>query len=244
MVMTTEVVNAKKCGGKKKDAPEGPAPRVFGNLSLADDATAYLQRSDITGVILAGGKSRRMGVNKALLDIDGQPLIARIFDVVAELFREVIIVTNTPDIYQFLGCRMVPDVYPGCGSIAGIHSGLLACHTEKICVVPCDAPFVSPSLLEFLCDIDADYDAIIPRSGHGMEPLQAVYRRTCVAAFEKAIATQTYALHKVLRDLHCRYLEPEEYRHISDAGLSFCNLNHPSDYQALTPEGGDCCKFS
>ena len=116
----------------------------------------------ITGVILAGGQSRRMGRNKALLDMGGICLIEQSFQVLANLFHEVVLITNTPDEYAFLNCRCLPDIYPGVGSIAGLHSALHNSATERIFVVPCDMPFLNSSLISLLCQSDPAYDAVVP----------------------------------------------------------------------------------
>src|SRR3954469_4803909 len=101
-------------------------------------------------IILSGGKSSRMGTNKALLKINEKTNIKRITDTLKVLFNDIILVTNDPEDYQFLGVKMVSDHYPGQGPLAGVHAGLLASPHETNFVVACDMPFVSVGLAELL----------------------------------------------------------------------------------------------
>src|SRR5450631_2052532 len=104
----------------------------------------------VTGVILAGGASSRMGKNKALMKIGEQTLIERVYAIMASLFPDVIIVTNTPELYAFIPSRTAADLYPGSGSLAGLHAGLSAGSTERIFVAACDMPFLNPTLIRLL----------------------------------------------------------------------------------------------
>ena len=128
----------------------------------------------ITGVILAGGASSRMGSNKALLPYRGGRFIEAIHRKLAGLFDEVLVVTNTPDQYAFLPCRKVADEFEGMGALAGIHAGLR--HSASgIFVVACDMPYLNSDLILHLVSRAPGFDAVIPRTDAGYEPLHAIY---------------------------------------------------------------------
>lgn len=187
----------------------------------------------ITGVILAGGASSRMGRNKALLMVDGMPLIEKIHRTMAQLFRDVVLVTNTPEVYAFLPCRTVEDIYPGFGSIAGLHAGLAASSEEWIFVTACDAPFINPDVIRMLSAASAGYDAVVPISKGGKEPLHALYGRRCLTEVEQVIRQGDRQLLILLDRVRTRYVTPEELASIPGAELSFCNVNTPDEYAAM-----------
>src|SRR5919108_2948434 len=102
------------------------------------------------GIILAGGQSRRMGQDKALMALRGRTLIQRVMDALAPICDELILVTNTPDPYAHLALRMIPDAFPGAGSLGGLYSGLAAMIAEQAIAVACDMPFLNSELLRYL----------------------------------------------------------------------------------------------
>ncbi|HFD40695.1 MAG TPA: molybdenum cofactor guanylyltransferase, partial [Anaerolineae bacterium] len=119
----------------------------------------------ISGIVLAGGQSRRLGRDKALLEIEGRPLLARTVHTLAALSDDLIVVTNAPERYAPLGLpvRFVADEKPGIGSLMGLYSGLKAAHHPYALVVACDMPFLNPALLRYLLSLTAGYDIVIPR---------------------------------------------------------------------------------
>lgn len=187
--------------------------------------------SGVTGVILAGGASSRMGKNKALLKIGELFLVERVYASIAALFHDVILVTNTPDIYAFIPCPKVPDIYPGAGSIAGLHSGLKASATERIFVVACDMPYINADLIRFLCQGVEAYDAVVPldRSGR-MEPLHAVYAKSALIAMQESIELGGKSLINLLDRVSTRKVPNELFQYIPGAEESFRNLNTPDEY--------------
>ncbi|QEM67039.1 molybdenum cofactor guanylyltransferase [Geobacter sp. FeAm09] len=187
----------------------------------------------ITGVILAGGASSRMGRNKALLTLDGMPLIEKIHRTMAQLFRDVVLVTNTPEVYAFLPCRTVADVYPGFGSIAGLHAGLAASSDEWIFVTACDAPFINPEVIRMMAAVSPGHDAVVPISEGGKEPLHALYGRRCLAEVEHLIRQGDRKLLILLDRVRTRYVTSEELASIPGAERSFCNVNTPDEYAAM-----------
>ena len=188
----------------------------------------------VTGVILAGGTSTRMGSNKALLDVDGSPIITRSYRTLASLFHEVIIVTNTPDDYAFLPCRKVPDIYPGIGSIAGLHSALAHSRTERTFVAACDMPFIDPAVIRHLCQLQqSGYDAVVPFSEGGQEPLHAVYTSACKEIFESAIRQGERKILDILAQMNTRLVPYEEIKGVNGSKTSFLNVNTPEEYERI-----------
>ena len=142
----------------------------------------------VTGIILAGGKSRRFGENKALSKFQGERLIERLIRSVREVTEDVLIVTNTPDEYAFLELPMTGDLIPDCGSLGGIYTGLKTMQTPYGICIACDMPFVEPSLLRYMVDYaDGAYDVIVPMSDYGFEPMCAVYGDACITPIEQKL---------------------------------------------------------
>jgi FdhD protein len=188
----------------------------------------------VTGVILAGGLSRRMGKNKALLEVAGSPIITRIYRTLASLFHEVIVVTNSPLDYDFLPCRKVPDIYPGCGSIAGLHSALAHSRTAHSFVTACDLPFLNPDIIRYLCDLrSGDYDAVVPFSEGGQEPLHAVYLSACKDVFENAIQQGERKILDILGRINIRQVTHDEVQSAGGQKTSFMNVNTPEEYEGI-----------
>ena len=176
-----------------------------------------------------------MGTNKAMLLVDNVPIIARSYQTLARLFHEVIIVTNTPQEYEFLPCRKVPDVFPGVGSVAGLHSALAHSSTERTFVTACDMPFIEPDPIRHLCELQqSGYDAVIPFSAGGQEPLHAVYFATCIESFENAIRNGERKILDILTSMNTRLVSWDEIRRVSGSVRSFLNVNTPEEYEAIS----------
>ena len=191
--------------------------------------------SDVTGVILAGGVSRRMGRNKALMKIGNQALIERVYATMAALFPDIIIVTNTPELYEFLPCRKIADIYPGAGSIAGLHAGLSASSTERVFVAACDMPFLNPELIHLLFYNCKDYDAVVPLNSTGLlEPLHAFYAKSVLHATQQAIERGDKSILNLLDTLRTKIIASDLFKVISGAEESFRNLNTPDDFARVT----------
>src|SRR5512135_2970118 len=143
-----------------------------------------------TIVIQAGGESRRMGQNKALLPFHGQPLIERVVKRLKSSADELILTANQPELFQFLGLPIFPDLIPGKGSLGGLYTALSAAHFPLVAVVACDMPFINPALLvaEQNLLVQGSWDVAIPRSEEGLEPLHAVYRKdACLTPIRRAL---------------------------------------------------------
>ena len=194
-------------------------------------------RSDLalSGVILAGGRSTRLGRDKALLELEGRPLITRTLDVLVQLTDDLIIVTNRASHLFPRSARVVADRYIGAGVLAGVHAGLLAARGELALVVACDMPFLNLDLLRYIISLARDADVVVPR-WTDVEPLHAVYRpAACLGPIERALARGERRIVSFYRDevreVRVRYVERAEITRFDPQGLSFFNVNGPEDWE-------------
>lgn len=207
---------------------------VYSHPELVEPYPDNNKIEGVTGVILAGGSSRRMGTNKALLKMCDTPLIEGVYRTLAALFHEVIIVTNTPEDYAFIPCRKVTDIYPDTGAIAGLHAGLAASRTERVFVAACDMPFLKPDLIRQLCGCTEEVDAVVPVNGEGLrEPLHAVYKRSVLETARQVIEQGEKSILVVLDRIRTRLITPEAVCSITAAEESFRNVNTPEEYGGL-----------
>jgi molybdenum cofactor guanylyltransferase len=187
----------------------------------------------VCAAILAGGKSRRMGTNKALVHCHGVPMIRRVAECALSITDEVILCANDPDLYSFLKLPVVRDRCPGCGPLAGLHSAFLASERNHVLLLACDLPNVTVALLERLVSCVADYDAVIPvTSDNRPHPLCAVYSRTCRDQVEVHLGRGRYKVLDLFSDtpLRARFL-PSSEMNLQDSLLD--NLNSPDDLKKL-----------
>jgi len=206
-------------------------------------ATADRVMSDsMTGVILAGGESRRMGVDKSFLDLGGRPIIEHVVDILTESFPRVFIITNDPDKYERFGVPMLPDVIPGVGTLGGIHAGLHSLEDRAAFFVASDMPFIRPGVIDYLTDAFHDTDAVVPCLAGYYEPLLAVYSKECLVHAERAIAEQKRRPVEFLEGVRMRKVLEDELCPIDPGLLSIFNINTPDDYvracELYEEEGG------
>jgi FdhD protein len=191
----------------------------------------------VTGVILAGGQSSRMGSNKALLPYRGGRFIEAIHRQLSALFDDVIIVTNNPEQYGFLECRTVPDLFPGMGALAGLHAGLAHSRTPYVFAVACDMPYLLDGLIARMAAMaDGLTDVVIAESGQGVEPLHALYSRRCLDPMARSLAAGKRRIMDFFPEVRVQRLPAEEVVLLDPEGRSFSNINTPSDYFALRGE--------
>jgi molybdopterin-guanine dinucleotide biosynthesis protein A len=196
--------------------------------------------------ILAGGKSRRMGQDKALMPFLGRPLILRIFERLQSLSNEVFVMTGRPAELAFLGIPIHSDsVLPGQGSLVGLYSSLLTATKPLVAVVGCDMPFANPDLFEYERDVmtTSDADVVIPSTSNGLEPLHAVYRReTCLPVLQAELEAGERKIIAWFPKVKVHVLPDEVTAKYNPNQLAFWNLNTPEDFrlaeaQARSEEG-------
>jgi molybdopterin-guanine dinucleotide biosynthesis protein A len=182
-------------------------------------------------IILAGGKSTRMGTNKALLKIQDTPNVERIVNVLRPNFPHQVLVTNDPNPYHFLGVKTVKDYFPGKGPLAGIHAGLAASPYEVNVSAACDMPFVSAELAKALVEKSHHYDAVIPVIGGMQQPLFAVYKKTLIDVIEEKIKSDQLRMKDLLRVVNVLYVTEQELKVEDNFERIFFNMNHPHEYE-------------
>ncbi len=189
-----------------------------------------------SAVILAGGKSRRMGRNKALLDFGGETLIERILRILGQAFDDVLISANDTENYEFPGAVVVPDVFVEGGSLAGIHAGLLRARADQCFFVACDMPFINIGLIRFLSGFTNDYDVVIPQSRYGvesrtgLEPLHAFYSCRCLPHIEEQLRRKNPKIVDFFPKVRVREVAPEEMQEYDPDQLFHFNINTEEDF--------------
>ncbi|SRR5579883_425107 len=184
----------------------------------------------VTPIVLAGGAGTRLGgVNKALVEIGGRPVVDRLLDALRPLADDIVLVNNDGSLAGIPGTRIVPDAEPGAGPLMGLYSGLRAVRTPLALAVACDMPFVSTALCRGLVALAADHDAVVPVLGEQPEPLHAVYRVTCVAAIEGALAEGRRRANSFFDTVRVRYVGEDALRAWDPELRSFLNVNRPDD---------------
>lgn len=185
-------------------------------------------------VIQAGGESRRMGQNKALLPFRGRPLIERVVNRLSPFTDELILTANHPELYQFLGLPSYPDLIPGKGALGGLYTALSAAHFALVAVVACDMPFVNPQLLTAERDLlsEGGWDVVIPRSAEGLEPLHAVYRKdACLPQIRRALDEGRLRMDSWFSDVKVREMSLEDIAVHDPEFRSFMNVNTPEEFR-------------
>jgi molybdopterin-guanine dinucleotide biosynthesis protein A len=195
-----------------------------------------VNETGISGIILAGGKSRRMGHDKAFLELGGRSLIEIVLERIRAVAAEIIVVTNTPQRYAHLAARLVSDIYPGVGTLGGIHAGLTAATCDRALVVGCDMPFLNPPLLAYQASLAAHYDVVVPRMDGLLEPLHAVYSRACLPLIEAKINAGQWQAFSFYPQVRVRHVERDEMAHFDPELLSLWNVNTPEDWQRVVQE--------
>lgn len=186
----------------------------------------------VTGVVQAGGKSTRMGGRpKALLDLGGRRIIERVVDVVARVVDEVLIVTNTPELYADLGVPLVPDVFPDHGSLGGIYSGLSAASGDAAFTVACDMPFLHADVARLVVDRAADADVVVPRVGDQLETLHACYAKSCLAPIEQRLRAGRLKIVGFFPDVRVLEIPETEVARYREPEIVFMNVNTPEELE-------------
>jgi molybdopterin-guanine dinucleotide biosynthesis protein A len=186
----------------------------------------------LTLAILAGGKSHRMGQDKAIMPFNGDVLICRVLDRLGGLASEVIVIAPEFQEYLSLGIRITPDLYPGCGPLGGLYTALFSASRLAVAVVACDMPFVNSDLFTYQQDIlfSDNVDVVVPSSQRGLEPLHAIYQReSCLPAVREALDAGEKRLISWFPRVRVRILASEETSPFDPLGLMFLNVNTPEE---------------
>ncbi|MBW2119793.1 MAG: molybdenum cofactor guanylyltransferase [Deltaproteobacteria bacterium] len=189
--------------------------------------------NDITGVILAGGKSSRYGTNKALAKINGIPLIENVIRVMGSLFQDLVLITNTPDEYAYLELPMYEDLIKGLGPIGGIYTALNSITNDAGFFVACDMPSLNPDLIRHMVGIRDDFDVVVPEIAGKVEALHALYARGCIPAVRRLIELREYQVFRFFPGVSVRHVQENELRRFDPELKSFFNVNKPDELGRL-----------
>jgi len=176
----------------------------------------------LTGIILAGGKSSRMGREKGLVDFLGKPLIQYGIDLLSRYTERILISSSNPDYLSF-GFEMVPDPVAGQGPAAGIAAALKSSRSVWNIVIACDLPFLQPELIDCLLENASSYQAVVPVHNGVMEPLAGIYHQKLAGHFETALTAGDLALHRILHRSKAKYQDVSQL--IQKYPMLFTNFN-------------------
>ena len=203
-------------------------------------SNARKESGRVTGVILAGGASRRMGENKALIQLGDDSLIGHVIRRIRPVTDELLLITNTPDEYTHLGLPMHSDIVSDAGALGGVYTGLMAASHDAVLCVACDSPFLAPKLLTYLISLLGDYDAVMPWTSRGnpedrsgdqltLQTLCAVYSKRCLPIIELMLQKSELRVHALQDRAAVKCISPEVWQAFDPDGISFFNINTPED---------------
>jgi molybdenum cofactor guanylyltransferase len=184
----------------------------------------------VTGVIQAGGKSTRMGgAPKALMELGGRRIVERVVAAIEPVVDDLLVVTNTPELYRFLGLPMVGDAFPDHGSLGGIYSGLAAAPGDAAFTVACDMPFLTRDVARLVVERAGEADVVVPRTGDQLETLHASYGRACLPHIEARLRAGRLKIVGFFDDVRVLEIPEGTVRRIADPAVVFMNVNTPDE---------------
>lgn len=186
-------------------------------------------KHDITGVILIGGKSRRMGQDKAFLKVAGKSLFERVLAVFKENFAQIVLVGDRAERFFGYGLPVVADIYPG-SSLGGLYTGLYHAKTDYVFVSSCDLPFPNAEVLEYLCSLKDGFDAVVTRMPYGYEPLFALYSKSCLVPIKTHLDSGDCCAYAFYPQIRVRYVAYEELARFDRDKRAFLNVNTPEEF--------------
>jgi molybdopterin-guanine dinucleotide biosynthesis protein A len=195
-------------------------------------------KKEITGVILSGGKSIRMGKNKAFIQVEGVPIIKRIHNLFRELFREVIIVTNDRDLFSDFDSKIYSDLIPGKGALGGLYTGIFFSSFYHSFCVACDMPFIKKALVQYLIENMDNRDVIVPRTKDGLQPLHAIYSKNCIDPIRKSIDEGKSKIIDIYDQVNVKIVDEEDFLCFDPGRESFINVNTPEELLLLRRDRG------
>ena len=192
-----------------------------------------------SAAVLAGGRSRRLGLPKATLRLGGRTLLERTLELLQDLFEEVLVVTSSRRDLPPLPIPVLEDLVPGQGPLGGLHAALRRCRFGWCFVVACDMPCLRPEPIRYLCSLSREgYQAVVPRVAQGWEPLHALYSKECLPEVERGLREERPSLQDLLGRLRVRAVEPRELIPLDPELRFLWNLNSWEDYRRLASRAG------
>ncbi len=185
----------------------------------------------MTGIVLAGGKSSRMGLNKAFIEFGGKRLIEATVERLAGLFPEVLIIANDLEPYAYMGVRVIPDLIPNSGSLGGIYTGLSAATHPMGFFVACDMPFLNPALIALVVREAEGSDVAVPRVEGELQPMHAVYAKSCLPFIKEAIDLGMLKIARFFPKVKVKIIEEPALRAVDPHLLGLMNVNTPLELE-------------
>lgn len=192
---------------------------------------------EAAAIILAGGKSSRMGQNKALVRVTEGGILEGIIRVLSPEFPEIIISANN-DSFASLNIKTVTDIYKDRGPLGGIHSGLLAAGYDTGFFMACDMPFTDIGLVQYMIEAAPGYDAVVPKTGEYFQPLFAVYTKNCLQAIDRQLRRGHNKIISFFPEIRVRHIGFEEIIKFGDPEKLFFNVNTPNDLRIARAMAG------
>lgn len=190
--------------------------------------------TEVTGVLLAGGKSRRMGEDKRYLVMGGETLLERGLGVLRSVFQEVLVVIGQDSPPIGVDARVVRDLVPECGSLGGLYTGLMQATAPCIFVVACDMPFLDQAVIAQFTSRRATADIVMAKLAARLHPMHALYGKRCLPVLEQMIQARQLKIQEVVShaSLRVQYVTEMDLSSIDPSGRSFQNVNTPADFEA------------
>jgi molybdopterin-guanine dinucleotide biosynthesis protein A len=191
--------------------------------------TKKAKHINITGVILAGGKSSRMGRDKALLNLNGKSFIQHIGETLKNNFNEVIIITDQVEMYRFMCLPIYEDVFKDRGPLGGIHSAFMHSHLDKLFIVSTDLPLINSASIHYLLSRESQGDSIVFSVGDKIQPLFGLYNRTCFPTIENHLERNQSSVVNLLKDINAMII-PAPVSSALNISHTLKNINTPEEY--------------
>lgn len=195
--------------------------------------TTNSQSGPFSVAILAGGKSKRMGQNKALLKLNGISILQRVINTVNPLTNDLFLVTNSPDIYHDFALPMVPDIIPHKAALGGIYTAIEHAKNDWVFVVACDMPLLNPKAITFLADQRQGADIVVPLIETNPETLHAFYKKSCLPAIEKPLQNNNLKIIGFFDDVSVKYIDKQMLKPITTNFDFLINLNTPQELNRI-----------
>jgi len=189
----------------------------------------------VTGIILSGGKNRRMGENKAFLEVEGARIIDRTIGIFRETFEETIVVTNDPRAYVEFDVKIVTDIFPGKGPLGGLYTGLFYAAFEYAFATPCDMPFLNKEFIAFMKSQPRSYDILVPSLPSGFQPLHAIYSKKCLPFIRRLIDQDVLKIRGFYKQCKTTEISEAVIHSFDEEEKMFRNLNTRDDLRQITP---------
>ena len=189
--------------------------------------------TDVTAVLLAGGKGRRMGEDKRFLHVGEHTLLGRSLAILRSLFSNVLVVIAQDSPPLQTEVPVVRDLVPDCGSLGGLYTGLQHALSEHVFAVACDMPFLDPKVVEYVIGLKEESDVVMARLENGLQPMHALYSKRCLPVVEEMVRARHLKIQEIVShpSLKVRLITTVELTRIDPEGRSFLNVNTPSDLE-------------